>query len=81
MIAAHLSHVPHISSTSTVSEMLRIQAARALGTSVAALNWLRQALCGVSGHAMVLHFESTRLSLQCTSCGRMTAGWAIQDQP
>jgi len=81
MIAAHVSHAPHISSTVPGGDWLRIRSGQALEKSAAALHWLRQVLCSVSGHAMVLHFEPSRLSLQCTSCGHVTPGWAIQDQP
>jgi hypothetical protein len=44
----------------------------------AAVQWLGQTLCGLRGHAMMLHFESTRLSLHCASCGRTTPGWEIE---
>jgi hypothetical protein len=40
--------------------------------------WLAQTLCGLRGHAMMLQFESTRLSLHCANCGRRTPGWAIE---
>ena len=43
-----------------------------------AANWLRRASCGLGGHAMVLHFETNRMSLQCMSCGHSTPGWALQ---
>jgi hypothetical protein len=39
--------------------------------------WLAQTLCGLRGHAMMLQFQSTRLSLQCANCGRSTPGWVI----
>jgi hypothetical protein len=40
--------------------------------------WLQETLCGVRGHDSVLHFESRRVSLQCTSCGHETPGWTIK---
>jgi hypothetical protein len=46
------------------------------GGSAAA--WVRHTLCGVRGHAMLRHFESTRLSLQCMNCGVTTPGWTIR---
>ena len=46
----------------------------------AAIQWLGQTLCGVRGHAMMLRFESTRLSLHCASCGRTTPGWEIESR-
>ena len=41
---------------------------------------VRQAWCGLGGHAMMMHFEPRRLSLKCMSCGHTTPGWAIEDQ-
>ena len=78
MIAAH---VPLTESTGVpASQLLDRARLRLMGAAMrgASLNWLAQALCGLRGHAMMLHFESTRLSLHCASCGRSTPGWAIQ---
>ena len=72
MIAAH---APLIASTEAPTGPLLDIARLRL---VVAIDWLRQTLCGLSGHAMMLHFESTRLSLHCANCGRTTPGWAIQ---
>ena len=44
---------------------------------VAAMNWLRRARCGLTGHTMLLQFEPHRLSMRCHSCGEETPGWAI----
>jgi hypothetical protein len=53
-----------------------------LRTSVRrAVQWLRQALCGIRGHSMLLHFEAGRLSLQCFACGAHTHGWTIDVRP
>lgn len=41
----------------------------------------RQALCGLRGHEMVLHFEPARLSLKCVACGAETPGWTIDVRP
>jgi hypothetical protein len=46
----------------------RLGAARAL--------W-REAACGLGGHAMILHVEPQRLSLQCMECGHNTPGWKL----
>ena len=46
--------------------------------ALAAVQRMRETLCGIRGHAMMLQFESTRLSLHCANCGRTTPGWAIQ---
>jgi hypothetical protein len=42
-----------------------------------AMGWLGQMLCGVRGHDSVLHFESNRVMMRCTSCGHDTPGWEI----
>ena len=36
-----------------------------------------RAICGLSGHSTVFHFEPTRLSLRCVLCGYETTGWEI----
>lgn len=78
MIAAHAPHVP---ATATAAALVNNWKPRLARMNVAASDWLRQTLCGARGHAMLLHFESKRLSLQCMSCGRTTPGWRIQDRP
>jgi hypothetical protein len=50
----------------------------AAGITDKAIEWVGQTLCGVRGHAMMLQFESNRLSLHCANCGRTTPGWAIE---
>ena len=50
---------------------------RAAAFARAAVTYLRQALCGLSGHEMMLHFEPGRLSLRCADCGARTCGWTI----
>lgn len=37
-----------------------------------------QISCGLTGHAALLRYESTRLSLQCTHCGHETPGWDLR---
>ena len=79
MIAAH---APLTASTAAPAgnsvDIARLRIAVAAALNGGAIDWLRQTLCGLRGHAMMLHFESTRLSLHCASCGRTTPGWAIQ---
>ena len=75
MIAARAEHVP--SSVASDKGILTNMGSHLAGTSAIATDWLRQTLCGVRGHAMLLHFESERLSLQCMSCGRNTPGWVL----
>ena len=36
-----------------------------------------QLMCGLHGHDSVLHFESNRVMMRCTSCGYDTPGWEI----
>ena len=41
---------------------------------------LGQLLCGIRGHDAVLHFESKRVMMRCTSCGYDTPGWELSDR-
>ena len=34
-------------------------------------------MCGLHGHAILLHFEPTKLSLQCAFCGYESEGWEV----
>lgn len=38
---------------------------------------LGQLVCGLRGHDSVLHFESNRVMMRCTTCGHDTPGWEI----
>jgi hypothetical protein len=38
---------------------------------------LGQVFCGLRGHDSVLHFESNRVNMRCTSCGHDSPGWEI----
>ena len=78
MIAVH-SH-PLASPATQAGNVLENWKHRLASLNTGAIDRIRQALCGVQGHAMLLHFESNRLSLQCMSCGRTTPGWTIQDR-
>jgi hypothetical protein len=56
---------------------------KALGAWIAAevimaTRWFGRAMCGLTGHEMVRHFDAGRVSLQCLSCGHQTAGWTIE---
>ena len=42
-----------------------------------AVQQVRQFMCGLHGHDALLHFESGRISLQCSSCGHETPGWDL----
>jgi hypothetical protein len=56
------------------------------GSRAVALAWLaarrvREAICGLRRHDMVLHFEPDRLCLQCLACGARTQGWTLDVNP
>jgi hypothetical protein len=57
----------------------RAGAAQSQGFSGRALDWLRQAFCGLHGHDTMLHFEQERISLRCVSCGHETPGWELNE--
>jgi hypothetical protein len=41
---------------------------------------LAQVVCGLHGHDAMIHFESSRVMMRCTSCGHDTPGWEITGQ-
>jgi hypothetical protein len=41
---------------------------------------MNQTVCGLHGHDSVLHFESNRVMMRCTSCGYDSPGWEISGQ-
>ena len=47
------------------------------GIVARAMGRLGQLICGMRGHDSVLHFESHRVMMRCTSCGHDTPGWEI----
>jgi hypothetical protein len=55
--------------------------ARAIALKRLAFRCVREAVCGLGGHEMVLQFEPNRLSLQCLACAARTQGWAIDVNP
>jgi hypothetical protein len=78
MIAAH---APLTASThAPAGHLLDLSRLRVIAAAMtdAAIKWVGQSLCGLRGHAMMMRFESTRLSLHCASCGRTTPGWEIE---
>lgn len=48
------------------------------GLITGAVRRVRQFMCGLHGHDALLHFETGRLSMRCTSCGHETPGWDIR---
>ena len=51
------------------------------GIITRALDQVRQAICGLHGHDALLHFQTGRLSMRCTSCGYETPGWDLKSAP
>ena len=44
-----------------------------------ARSWVRQSLCALHGHDLMLHFEpGRRLCLRCANCGHETPGWQMK---
>jgi hypothetical protein len=39
---------------------------------------MRQFVCGLHGHDELMHFETGRLSMRCTTCGHETPGWDLK---
>jgi hypothetical protein len=48
-----------------------------IGVMSRAMGRIGQLVCGLRGHDSVLHFESNRVNMRCTSCGHDTPGWEI----
>ena len=38
---------------------------------------LGQAFCGLRGHDAILHYETNRVMMRCTSCGHDSPGWEV----
>ena len=52
--------------------------ARSAAVVLAAIEWLSQTVCGISGHRLAFRFEPNRMSLHCLDCGHTTPGWTIR---
>ena len=76
MLASHAGTLPSVSPTGA-GAFLNALWPRASAMAISAAEGLRQARCGLGGHAMTMKFEKTRVSLQCMSCGHNTPGWTI----
>ena len=59
------------------TEDIRTDAATDPGIMARVASRLGQAICGLSGHDAVLHFEGKRVMMRCTSCGHDTPGWEV----
>jgi len=55
--------------------------ASAPGVFIRVVHRLRQFVCGLHGHDTLLHFEQSRMSLQCVSCGYESPGWDVKRAP
>ncbi len=55
------------------------QAQDGLGGRV--LSRLRQTICGLHGHDMLMQFQKDRVFLECVSCGHRSSGWELTDTP
>ena len=75
MLAAHVRQIPWASGHGL--GVLNTFFARLGADTRAAAYWLRRIVCGLTGHAMVRHFEPGRMSLECMHCGERTPGWAV----
>ena len=45
------------------------------------VRWMREAVCALRGHDMILQLEPGRLCLCCLACGARTKGWIIEVNP
>jgi len=64
MITNRAPHQP--AASSTAQWLLRVN------------DQVRQFVCGLRGHDAMLHFERSRLSLLCSSCGHDSPGWDLR---
>jgi len=44
---------------------------------IATMRLIARFMCGLHGHVILLHFEPTKLSLQCALCGYESEGWEV----
>lgn len=61
--------------TATTEVGSRARTDDAVGTRI--LGRIGQMICGLRGHDSVLHFETNRVMMRCTTCGHDTPGWEI----
>jgi hypothetical protein len=48
------------------------------GLFTRALELTTQFVCGMHGHDELMHFQTGRLSMRCTTCGHETPGWDLK---
>ena len=39
--------------------------------------WIRQAICGLTGHEYLIHGNTRRMFLRCLFCAHETRGWDL----
>ena len=66
-----------LTATTATPDATRADTSGLLGRMIGHLG---QVFCGMRGHDAVLHFESNRVMMRCTSCGHDTPGWEITGQ-
>ena len=42
------------------------------------MGFLRRVFCAFRGHEEYLHFDKSRVYLQCVGCGHETPGWTVE---
>jgi hypothetical protein len=65
--------------TRTAVRVAQIQESEGFSSRV--MDRVRQVFCGLHGHDNMLQFEHEHMFLRCTSCGRQTPGWRLDDIP
>jgi hypothetical protein len=73
--AIHVADIPLTRESAAGPATMAYLAAREKASAATA--WLHRVHCGLTGHHMMLQFDSTRLSLRCHGCGEETPGWSI----
>ena len=63
--------------TSAVRRFDVTRSGRVTGMIGALLRSLNRFWCGLHGHAILMHFEPNRLSLECALCGFKSEGWDV----
>ena len=75
MLAADVRPVPWTGKPS--ASLLGTLWSRLVAEITAIVRWYGRMVCGLTGHEMVFHFETNRVSLHCLSCGHESPGWTV----
>jgi len=68
-----------LSSEAIPTSMTQAETQESEGFSGRVMDRVRQMFCGLQGHDNMLQYEHEHLYLRCTSCGRQTPGWRLDD--